>query len=693
MLNAGKKIVQHRVLILLLALALLVPSVFGYLRTRVNYDILYYLPDEIETMVGQDILVDQFGTGAFSFLIVEDMEPQDVAKVKTKVEQVDHVAKVLWYDTLADLSVPMSMLPDKYYNAFNNGKATLMAVIFDETTSADGTMHAIADIRRVAGEQCYLSGMSAVVTDTKDLSERETPIYVAVAVLLAVVVLSLTMDSFLAPLFFLLSIGIAILYNLGSNVFVGEISYITKALTAVLQLGVTMDYSIFLWHSYEENLEEHPGDREEAMAHAIANTISSVVGSSITTIAGFVALCFMSFTLGRDLGFVMAKGVLIGVICCITVLPAMLLIFDGAIRKTRHRSLLPDMPRVSACIVGHPALFAVLFVVLLVPSLYGYNHTSVYYNLDTTLPEDLPSIVANTKLDELFEMNCTHLLLCDVNLSGEETGAMIDEMKQVPGVKTILGLDSIVGPAIPRSMIPDKLKGELQSDEYKMMMIMSEYKVASDEVNAQCDRLGSIAKAYDSKAMLVGEAPCTRDLIRITDKDFATVSEVSIGAIFFIILCVFKSLSLPFILVGVIELAIFINMGLPYYMGTVLPFIASIVIGTIQLGSTVDYAILMTTRYKKEREGGADKHAAVLTAHTASMKSIIVSALSFFAATFGVGLVSNIDMIGSLCNLMARGALISMCIVLTMLPTMLTLFDRLICHKLYRAEKNRPTAI
>lgn len=672
---------------MILALVLLVPSVFGYLHTRVNYDILYYLPNEIETMVGQDILVDQFGTGAFSFLIVEGMDSKDVSKIKEKVEQTDHVAKVIWYDSLADLSIPMNMLPDKYYKAFNNGDATMMAVIFDETTSADGTMDAIKEIRNITGKQCYLSGMSAVVTDTKELSEKETPIYVAIAVVLAILVLGLTMDSFLAPIFFLLSIGMAIIYNLGSNVLMGEISYITKALTAVLQLGVTMDYSIFLWHSYEENLEKYDGDKERAMSHAISNTISSVVGSSVTTIAGFAALCFMSFTLGKDLGIVMAKGVLIGVICCITVLPAMLLIFDKAIQKTRHRSLLPDMPKVSEFIVKHPALFAVLFVILLLPALYGYKNTGVYYNLDTTLPETLPSIVANTKLNDLFEMNSTHLLLCDVNLSGEKTGAMIDEMKQVPGVKSILGLDSLVGPAIPKEMIPDKVKDELESGEYKMMMILSEYKVASNEVNEQCDALENIAKSYDSKAMLVGEAPCTRDLIRITDKDFATVSEVSIGVIFLIILFVFKSVSLPIILVGVIELAIFINMGIPFYTGTVLPFIASIVIGTIQLGSTVDYAILMTTRYKKERENGVERRNAVLIAHKASVKSIIVSALSFFAATFGVGLVSNIDMIASLCNLMARGALISMFIVLTMLPTMLYLFDRLICRKIYKAEK------
>ncbi len=679
MKKLGKIIVTCRIPIVIVSLLLLIPSLIGYLKTKVNYDILYYLPDEIETMVGQDILVDQFGNGAFSFLIVEGMEEQDVAKLKEQVKEVDGVADVLWYDSVADLSIPMTMLPDKLYDAFNNGDCTMMAVIFSDTTSSDATMKAIEEIRKVAGKQCFLSGMSAVVVDTKNLSDQETPIYVLIAVVLATVVLGLTMDSFLAPVFFLIGIGFSILYNLGSNIVLGEISYITQALTAVLQLGVTMDYSIFLWHSYEENLKKTPDDRREAMACAIADTITSVVGSSITTVAGFVALCFMSFKLGMDLGIVMAKGVLIGVVSCVTILPSMLLIFDKIIRRTHHKPLLPDLPKVSEFIVNNTKIFAILFVILLIPAFFGYKHTAVYYNLDSTLPKDLPSIVANEKLDENFEMNCTHMLLTDVNLPADQTTMMIDELEQVDGVKEVLGLDSIIGPSVPSEMIPDDIKSMLQSDEYKMMLIVSEYKVASEEVNAQCDTLGQIAKSYDPKSMLVGEAPCTRDLIRITDHDFATVSEVSIGAIFVIILFVFRSLSLPLILVGVIELAIFINMGIPYYTGTVIPFVASIVIGTIQLGSTVDYAILMTTRYKQERGNGKDKKEAILIAHEASMKSIIVSALSFFAATFGVGLVSNIDMIGSLCTLMARGALISMCIVLVMLPTMLLLFDKVIC--------------
>ncbi|MCR5719933.1 MAG: MMPL family transporter [Lachnospiraceae bacterium] len=696
MIGLGQKIVKHRIGIIILSVILLIPSVIGYFMTKVNYDILYYLPKDIETMVGQDILVDQFGTGAFSFLIVEGMKDKDVAEIKAKVEQVDHVADVIWYDSLADLSIPMSMLPDEVYDAFNSKDATMMAVIFDETTSADGTMNAIEEIRKITSEQCFLSGMSAVVTDTKNLSEKETPLYVLVAVILAIIVLGVTMDSFLAPVFFLVGIGMAILYNLGSNIVLGKISYITQALTAVLQLGVTMDYSIFLWHSYEENLESMPGDREGAMAQAIGNTISSVVGSSITTIAGFVALCFMSFTLGFDLGIVMAKGVFIGVISCITILPSMLLLFDKGIQKTKHKPLLPDMPKVSEFVVKHTWLFAILFVVFLIPSVFGYMNTSVYYNLDSTLPESLPSIRANAKQNELFNMNSTHMILYDANLPMGESQKMISDIKSQSGVKDVLGLDAILGPNIPTEMIPDEIKERLESKEYKLMLVMSEYKVASDEVNRQCDELNRIIKSYDSKAMLVGEAPCTKDLIEITDKDFARVNMVSIGAIFLIIIFVFKSISLPVILVGVIELAIFINMGLPFYTNTTLPFVASIVIGTIQLGSTVDYAILMTTRYRKERENGADKKAAVLTAHKSSMKSIMVSALSFFAATFGVGLVSNIDMIGSLCSLMARGALISMFIVLTMLPTMLLIFDRLICmttvngtHKHHRLLNHR----
>lgn len=679
MIKFAKKIVKFRVAILVMSLILLIPSAFGYINTRVNYDILAYLPDDIETMEGQDILVNEFGTGAFSLFMVEGMENKDVSSLIDKIRDVDHVEKVIWYDSLMDISVPMDILPDNLEEAFNSENSTLMAIIFDETTSADGTMDAIEEIRHIAGKQCFLSGMSAVVTDTKNLSEKETPIYVIIAVICSVIVLSLTMDSFLIPVFFLLSIGIAIVYNLGTNIFMGEISYITKALSAVLQLGVTMDYSIFLWHSYKEYQTRYDGDKERAMAHAISNTFTSVVGSSITTVAGFIALCFMSFTLGLDLGIVMAKGVVFGVICCVTVLPSMILIFDKAIEKTSHRPLLPEIKGISKFVTKHYVIFVVLFIVLMVPAVYGNNNTSVYYNLDETLPKDLDSIIANTKLQEEYNMNSTHMLLVDSSLSSSDVCRMSDEIEKLDGIKAVLGIDTVVGPTIPEEMIPESIREVLENDNYKLLLVMSEYKVASDEVNSQCDAISQIIKSYDKDNMLVGEAPCTKDLIEITDRDFKIVSAVSIGAIFLIILVLFRSVSIPVILVAVIEFAIFINMGIPYYTGTELPFIASIVIGTIQLGATVDYAILMTTRYRKERNLGHEKREAIVTAHQASIQSVIVSALSFFAATFGVGMYSDIDMISSLCTLMARGAIISMIVVLLVLPSMFMVFDKVIC--------------
>jgi predicted RND superfamily exporter protein len=686
----GRKVVQLRIPILLLGLALLIPSLLGYVNTRVNYDILSYLPRDIETMVGQDILVDEFGTGAFSMFVVEGMEPKDVVRLKQEIEQVEHVEKVIWYDTVMDISVPMELMPDGIYEAFNSGDATMMAIIFDETTSADGTMEAIENIRKVADKNCFLSGMSAVVTDTKNLSEREAPIYVCIAVLLSCLVLSLTMDSFLIPFLFLMSIGMAILYNLGSNVFMGEISYITKALSAVLQLGVTMDYSIFLWHSYQEN-KQGAADNKEAMAIAISETITSVVSSSMTTVAGFIALCFMSFTLGMDLGVVMAKGVVFGVITCVTVLPSMILVFDKALVKTKHKALLPDMKGVGDFVTKHYRIFVLLFVAALFPAIFGYKNTTVYYNLDETLPKDLASIIANEKLNEAFDMNATHMLLLRADLPAKDVKSMADEMKAVGGVNWVLGLNAVKGDSIPDELIPDSLKGALMSENWQLLLVGSQYKVASEEVNDQCRSLSAICKAYDSKGMLVGEAPCTKDLIEITDKDFNTVSVVSIGVIFLIILLVFKSVSLPVILVSVIEMAIFVNMGIPYYTGTQIPFIASVVIGTIQLGATVDYAILMTTRYRKERYDGVEKREAVTIACQSSVKSIVVSALSFFAATFGVGLYSNIDMISSLCTLMARGALISMVSVIFILPSMFMIFDRIIIRKKAAVQKGVQT--
>ena len=673
----GRKVVQFRIPILLISIVLLIPSFLGYVGTRVNYDILSYLPKDIETMVGQDILVEEFGTGAFSMFIVEGMEAKEVVRLKEEIEQIEHVEKVVWYDTVMDISTPMEMMPEEIYRAFNSGDATMMAIIFDETTSADGTMEAIEDIRRVAGRSCFLSGMSAVVTDTKNLSEKEAPIYVCIAVLLSCLVLSLTMDSFLIPFLFLLSIGMAILYNLGSNIFLGEISYITKALSAVLQLGVTMDYSIFLWHSYQEKIPE-AADNKEAMAKAIGETITSVVSSSLTTVAGFIALCFMSFTLGMDLGVVMAKGVVFGVATCVTILPSMILVFDKALEKTKHKALLPDLKGIGEFVTRHYRVFILLFAAMLFPAIFGYRNTKVYYNLDETLPKDLASIIANDKLNEKFDMNATHMLLLSADLPGREVKSMTEELKAVDGVNWVLGLNAVKGDMIPEEMVPDSLKGALESDNWQLLLIGSQYKVASEEVNDQCSRISAVCKSYDSRGMLVGEAPCTKDLIEITDQDFKTVSVVSIGVIFVIIFLVFKSAALPVILVSVIEMAIFVNMGIPYYTGTQIPFIASVVIGTIQLGATVDYAILMTTRYRKERYGGVSRKEAVAIACQSSVKSIVVSALSFFAATFGVGLYSNIDMISSLCTLMARGALVSMVSVIFILPSMFMVFDRII---------------
>jgi hypothetical protein len=679
MVNLRKKIVKYRVAILIIAFLLLIPSAMGYFKTRVNYDILYYLPDDIETMVGQDILMEDFGKGAFAMEIVEGMSTKDVAKVKQQIEAVDGVADVIWYDSLVDISVPMEMLPENLEEIFNTEDATLMAIFFDGTTSSDSTMEAIAEIRSITNSQCYLSGMSAVVTDIKNLCDKEMPIYVLVAVILTCIVLSIFMDSWIIPLFFMLSIGMAIIYNLGTNIFLGEISYITKALSAVLQLGVTLDYSIFLWHSYKENQQRFPGDKERAMAHAISNTFSSVVGSSVTTVAGFIALCFMSFTLGMDMGIVMAKGVVFGVISCVTILPSFILIFDRVIEKTSHRALMPKMDGLADFITKHHRIFIGVFIIVLIPAIYGYSHTSVYYNLDATLPKSLESIQANDKLSENFDMNATHMVLASADLSSKDGKAMLDEMSEVDGVRFALGLDSLLGSAIPRDMIPEKLTDTLKKENWQLILVQSEYKVASDEVNAQCDALNTIIKKYDPNGMLIGEAPCTKDLITITDSDFKVVNAVSICAVFLIILFVFKSISLPIILVAVIEFAIFINLGIPCYTGTRLPFIASIVIGTIQLGATVDYAILMTTRYKKERILGKDKKEAIRIALSTSITSVIVSALGFFAATFGVGLYSNIDMISALCSLMARGAIISMLVVIFILPSMLMVFDRVIC--------------
>ena len=677
-------VVKARYAILIIAVLLLIPSAIGYFNTRVNYDLLYYLPDGIDTMTGQDILMDEFNSGAFGIVMVDKMSDSDVSVLKEKMEKVDHVSKVLWYDSFVDLGMPKSMLPSKVYDAFNKDTSTIMLVIFDDTSSGDGTMKAINEIRKVTKHQCLISGISAIVTDTKDLAEQETPIYVCVAVVISIILLSLLMDSFMIPVFFLLSIGMAIVYNLGSNFVMGEISYITKALAAVLQLGVTMDYSIFLWHSFEEHMEKTNGDKYEAMADAIRATISSVVGSSITTVAGFIALCFMSFTLGLDLGVVMAKGVVLGVISCVTILPAFILVFHKAIEKTKHRHLLPDFDKVPRWIAKHYKIFIAVFVILLVPAIYGQANTKVYYDLTLSLPDSLESVVAQNKIAKEYDLGSVNIILLDSDVKSKDVSAMLDEVKKVDGVQMALGKESVLDGSVPESFIPKDLTKELESDEHEMLIFMSAYKTGSDEANNQCNEIEKIIKKYDKNGMLVGEAACTRDLIKITNKDFATVSFVSIFLIFIIIALVFKSISLPIILVAVIEFAIFINMGIPFYTNTTLPFIASIVIGTIQLGATVDYAILMTNRYKLERSSGKDKKAAAGDALKATMKSVMVSAFTFFGATFGVGVYSSIDMISSLCLLMARGAIVSMLCVICILPAMYIVFDKAIVKGSYK---------
>lgn len=690
MVKVGKKIVKFRVPILILSIILLIPAVWGYVNTRINYDVLTYLPEDIETMQGQEIMTNDFGIGAFSMLMVDGMEDKEIVKLKEKVEKVDGVENVLWYDSLADISVPQSVLPSKLYDEYNTEDGTMMAVFFKDGTSSDETMKAITEIRKITGEQCFLSGMSAIVEDTKELAEKETPLYVLIAVALSALVLAITMESIFVPVLFLLSIGIAIVYNLGTNVFFGEISYITKALAAVLQLGVTMDYSIFLMHSYQEQQVRYNGDKERAMAHAISQTFSSVIGSSVTTVAGFIALCFMSFTLGKDIGIVMAKGVIFGVLVCVTVLPSMILCCDKLIEKTKHKPLLPDIGRISDKVTKRYVIYVVTFVILLFPAIYGNNHTGVYYNLDQSLPKDLPSVIANTKLKEDYNMNTTHMILVDSSVAGSDVKKMSQEIEKVDGVKWVLGLDNLVGSGVPADMLPESVTGMLKNDKYQLLMVNSTYKVATDKVNKQIEQIDKIMDKYDKGAMLVGEGPLTKDLINITDTDFKRVSAVSIGIVFVIILLLFKSVTIPVILVGVIEFAIFVNMGIPFYTGTKLPFVASIVIGTIQLGATVDYAILMTTRYQRERSRGAGKFDAITTAHKFSAQSIIVSALSFFAATIGVGLYSNIDMISSLCILMARGALISMVVVVLILPSLFMVFDKIIVKT---SKGFRPTGL
>jgi len=698
-MKLAKAVVKYRILILIVTLALMVPSVFGYINTRVNYDMLNYLPEDMETVIGQDELMKDFGKGAFSLIILEDMPVRDITALKERIENVEHVDTVVWYDTIADVSIPLEILPDSIYKVFNTDRSTMMAVFFDSSTSADVTMDAIREIRKVAGKQCFVSGLSAMVTDLKDLCEREEPIYVGIAVLLALAAMMLLLDNWLIPIVFLLSIGMMIILNLGTNLFLGEISYITKALSAVLQLAVTMDYSIFLWHSYNEALRkqtisngatghdtgaaEHASDKtlkEEAMAEAIHNTLTSVIGSSVTTIAGFVALCFMTFTMGKDLGLVMAKGVVFGVLGCVTVLPSMILIFDKPLKKLMHRSLIPDMGKISGLITKRFPIFLVLFVVITIPAFIGYQKTNneVYYDMADSLPQDLDYAIANAKLKKDFDVAATHMILASADLSAKDTRSMIKEMEKVDGIKFALGLDSLIGAGVPEDILPDSVRSILKSDKWKLILVNSEYRVASDAVNEQLNTLNTILKKYDPAGMLIGEAPCMKDMIETTDRDFRVVNIISIAAIFIIIALVEQSLTLPFILIAVIEAAIFINLGLPHYLGDSLPFIAPICISTIQLGATVDYAILMTTRYKKERIEGNDKVRSIKTALATSIPSIIVSGMGLFSATFGVAVYSDIDMISSMCILLARGAIISVVMVVLTLPAMLMLFDKII---------------
>lgn len=678
MVKVGKWIAKHRILILIIGFLLVIPSTIGMIKTRVNYDLLSYLPEHLETVKGQDILVDEYGMGAFSMVVVEDTDLKDVQKLEEKFEKVDHVKDVLWYDDVADISLPVEMIPKDLREAFFKGDATMMLVLFDDTTSSDAAMDAVTELRSIANKQCFIAGMTGVVTDIKNVALKELPVYVVIAAVLSLIVLELTSGSFVVPFLFLLSIGLAILYNLGSNIFLGETSYITKALTAVLQLGVTMDYSIFLLNSYEENKLRFPGDKERAMGHAISNTFKSVAGSSVTTVAGFLALCVMTFALGRDLGIVMAKGVVVGVICCVTVLPALVLVFDGPIEKTRHKLLLSNLDKPSAFITKHYKAWIIIFLVLLFPAIYGNNHTQIYYNIAQSLPGTLDSNVANDELKKDFNLSNMHIIMLDKGMDATEKKTMLDKIDDVKGVKWTMGLNSLVGAGVPDSMIPDDVKSMLQSDKHELVFVCSKYESATDEVNAQIAQIDKVVKKYDKTGMVIGEAPLMKDLQDVTDVDLVRVNVLSIAAIFVIILLVFKSISLPIILVAVIEFAIFVNMAIPYYQGVSLPFVASIVIGAIQLGATVDYAILMTTRYQKERMNGKDKMEAIGIAHRTSMPSIISSGLSFFAATFGVACYSQVEMIGSICTLLARGAIISTIVVLLILPAMFMIFDKVI---------------
>ena len=677
-MKLGEWIAKCRILILIVSALLLVPSVLGIIKTRVNYDLLSYLPDSLETVEGQNIMVDEFGTGAFSMCVIEGMPMKEVQKLADEFKEVDHVKNVLWYGEVMDISVPTEILPDKVRNKFINGDAQLLVVFYDNTTSSDESMGALTQMRKIADERCFIGGMTGIVTDIKDLCMAELPVYVVIAAILSFLVLELTTESFAVPIFFLLGIGLSILYNLGSNLFLGSISYVTQALTAVLQLAVTMDYSIFLLESYEENKRHYPDDKNKAMGMAISATFRSVVGSSVTTVAGFLALCVMTFALGRDIGIVMSKGVLIGVLCCVTVLPSMILVFDGLIEKTKHRRFIPSLDGVSAFIIRHYRLWVLVLLILVGPALYGSKNVSVYYNISQSLPDDILSNIANDKLQKTFKMNTTHVILMDRNLDKDVKREIFEEIDKLEGVKFTLNLSGMVGPLLPEEMIPSRVKEMLQSDQHEMGMVVSRYTEATPEVNAQIAQIDEIVKSRDPGALVIGEAPMMKDLQDTTDVDIQRVNLLSMAAIFVIILCVFKSISLPFLLVLVIEFAINVNMAVPYFQGISLAFVASIVIGTIQLGATVDYAILMTNRYISERQAGKSKEESVSIAHRSSILSILTSGCSFFVATFGVSWYSRVDMIASICTLLSRGALVSMASVIMLMPAMYMIFDGLI---------------
>ena len=675
--KVSKAIAQSRMLILVIAFLLLIPSVLGYLKTDVNYDILGYLPDELDTRIAQSILKDDFDCGSLGMLIVENMEDKEVSKLKEEVKKVEGVNDVIWIDDAIDLSVPKEILPEDIRDIFYSENSTLMIIKFAGTDASTETEKALSDVRKIAGKQAFLSGVAGVIKDTKDLANKETPIYVLIAVILSIIILSITMESYVIPIVFLSSIGIAIIYNMGSNVIFENISYVTKALSAVLQLGVTMDYSIFLLHRYDEERESRE-NKVEAMANAIEATIESVVGSALTTVAGFLALCVMDLALGKDIGLVMAKGVVIGVVCTITILPALVLTFDKVIHKYKHKNILPTFQKSSSFIIKHHKVIVLISLLILIPAAIGKEKASVYYNLDESLPDNLPSIVANDKLKNEFNMVSTNIILVSDDLDRYKVKEMVKELNNVDGVTMAAALESVLGSRIPENFLPNELLEQVKKGGYEGIIVNSKYKSATNEVAVQLDEINEIVKKYDPEGLVGGEAPLTNDLVTIADSDFKKVSIFSIVAIFLIIMVIFKSISVPVLLVLAIELAIFINLGIPYYTGTTIPFISSIVIGTIQLGATVDYAILLTSRFKEELSNTNDKKEAMIKALQSSSRSIITSALTFFGATAGVGIISELEMISSLCVLMARGAIISMLVILFVLPGILLMFEGII---------------